>query len=75
MSQVRRLPVYKYVKSGKLVAIRTRAGTVGHTVIELAPDMKTITGFRNPKYVKSEALTRTPYQIEPGPVEIHAFTR
>lgn len=61
---VRRVRLYKYEKSGKLAAIFAHGGHIGYCVVELSPDMQTITNTRNPKYIKRDALSPTQYWVE-----------
>lgn len=61
---VRRVPVQRYDKSGKLAAIYCREGYAGYTVLELSPGMDSITNIRNPKFVKSDTFHPTKYEVE-----------
>ena len=69
-SNIKRIRVYRYEKSGKLAAIYADRGFEGYTVLELSPDMRSIVQVRNPKYVKQDGFNATKYQIEFSKTEV-----
>lgn len=62
--EIQRIPVYRYIKSGKLIGIFFDGHVRGRIVIELAQDMRAITGVRNPRYLRRDATSPTKYVIE-----------
>lgn len=62
--KIRRVPVQRYNKSGKLAAIYRHDGYVGYAVLELSPGMDSITNIRNPKFLKSGTFSPTKYEVE-----------
>ena len=61
---IRRVPVHRYLKSGKLTAFFARGGYIGLTAIELSSDMSSIVGVRNPRYLKRDTTTITDFKVE-----------
>ena len=62
--KIRRANVYRYTKSGKLVAVIPLGRGSGCMVLNLANDISSITQVSNKRYVKFDLLTNTKYQIE-----------
>jgi hypothetical protein len=61
---VRRAPIFRYTKSGKLAAIIRPGSHVGYSVLQLSPDMRGIADFRIQQFVRRQTLSTTEYQIE-----------
>ncbi len=62
--KVRRVAVQRYLKGGGLAAVFHITGHAGYVVVELSPDMKSITRIRNPKNLLSDPFEKTPYLAE-----------
>jgi hypothetical protein len=62
--EVKRIPIYKYIKSGKLAAISSTPGLKGYAVIDMSPDLRKIEKIRSVNYVKRDAITATGYILE-----------
>ena len=63
-SNIKRIRVYRYEKSGKIAAIYADRRFEGYTVLELSPDMRSIVQVRQPKYIKQNTFNPTKYQVE-----------
>lgn len=61
---VQRINIYKYIKSGRLVAVRNCPRGQGLMAIDMSKNLRRIKKIRNVKYIKSEAVNRTDYILE-----------
>lgn len=59
-----RLPIYRYIKSGKLFAVQNKGGYTHIALIDLSADMSRITKVRAVKFVKKESVAATKYVLE-----------
>lgn len=62
--EVKRIPIYKYVKSGKIAAITSNSKFEGQTLIDMSPDMRRIEKIRSIKYLKRDSVTPTGFVLE-----------
>ena len=70
--RIRRVHVQQYKQSGRLVAAYRRQPYEGTFVIELSPNMKSISEVRNPKYVRMDSLSSTRYIAEIAEEEVQS---
>ncbi len=61
---VKRIPIHKYIKSGKLAGFLSNPRFKGYTVIDITPDLKKIEKIRFVSYLKRDSITSTDYILE-----------
>lgn len=62
--EVKRIPICKYVKSGKIAGILSDERFKGYTVIDMSPDLRRIEKIRSVNYFKSGSIESTDYILE-----------
>jgi hypothetical protein len=62
--EVKRISIYKYVKSGKIAAITTNSRFEGRTLIDMSHDMRRIEKIRSVKYLKRDSVAPTGFILE-----------
>ena len=62
--EVKRFPIYKYIKSGKLSAFSSSSRFKGYTLIDMSPDLRRIEKIRSVKYLKRDSITSTDCILE-----------
>jgi restriction system protein len=64
MEELKRIPIYKYNRSGKLSGILRKPGRKGCTILDMTPELRAIKEVRFVNYIKRDTLTPTDYTIE-----------
>lgn len=64
VEKIKRIPIFKYEKSGKITAIKSLSRFDEKILIDLSADMREITKVRSVKYLKHDALLPTKYILE-----------
>ncbi|MDA8651049.1 restriction endonuclease [Porticoccaceae bacterium] len=64
VEKIKRIPIFKYKKSGKITAIESRSRFDGQTLIDMTADMREITKIRSAKYLKRNTLLPTKFILE-----------
>jgi restriction system protein len=62
--EVKRIPIYKYIKSRRLSGISSNSKFKGYTIIDMSTDLRKIEKIRSVKYVKLDSIISTGYILE-----------
>lgn len=62
--EVKRIPIYRYAKSGKLAGISSNSRFKGYTILDMSPDLREIIKLRSITYLKRDSITPTGYTLE-----------
>ena len=62
--QIKRVPIFKYKKSGRVAAISSNSRSKGYIVIDMSTDLRNIEKIRFVNYVKRDLIKATGYILE-----------
>lgn len=64
VDEIKRIPIHKYMKSGKLAAITRDPHDTGYVLVDMSPDLRGIKGIRHVNYLKRDSVIQTEYTLE-----------